>query len=273
MHCSLLYGVFKWDDGTGRWAPAPRHRHNLFSSHNWLRSINQTQAGERREVPCSNQLSHWIWTETKPVSNDFQHGPSQCSALSPRSNHSPSWSMSEASLQNFARKLCFKSLQLHISGQNCVAAGSSSVGGEAAAEARQQEAAARPSTPLSGRRHPVPLGGHQHRSSLQLSSLYSPSDWIMMNDVLFNSPGLRLLAAPLRDQRRRTKSVAECGLVAGYGGVVQGPGAAGSPADEWCAPPPPLHLRLGFTAALLTCLNVTTPRHTLHGHRKPAHSR
>ena len=30
---------------------------------------------------------------------------------------------------------------------------------------------------------------------------------------------------------------------------------------------------LGFTAALLTCLNVTTPRHTLHGHRKPAHSR
>ena len=53
-----------------------------------------------------------------------------------------------------------------------------------------------------------------------------------MNDVLFNSPGLRLLAAPLRDQRRRTKSVAECGLVAGYGGVVQGPGAAGSPADE-----------------------------------------
>ena len=140
--------------------------------------------------------------------------------------------INEASLQNFARKLCFKSLQLHISGQNCVAAGSSSVGGEAAAEARQQEAAARPSTPLSGRRHPVPLGGHQHRSSLQLSSLYSPSDWIMMNDVLFNSPGLRLLAAPLRDQRRGTKSVAECGLVAGYGGVVQGPGAAGSPADE-----------------------------------------
>ena len=140
--------------------------------------------------------------------------------------------INEASLQNFARKLCFKSLQLHISGQNCVAAGSSSVGGEAAAEARQQEAAARPSTPLSDCRHPVPLGGHQHRSSLQLSSLYSPSDWIMMNDVLFNSPGLRLLAAPLRDQRRRTKSVAECGLVAGYGGVVQGPGAAGSPADE-----------------------------------------
>lgn len=81
MHCSLLYGVFKWDGGTRRGAPAPRHRHNLFSSHNWLRSINQTWAGERREVPCSNQLSHWIWTETKPVSNDFQHGPSQCSAV------------------------------------------------------------------------------------------------------------------------------------------------------------------------------------------------
>ena len=148
MHCSLLYGVFKWDDGTGRWAPAPRHRHNLFSSHNWLRSINQTWAGERREVPCSNQLSHWIWTETKPVSNDFQHGPSavQCalSALQPFTVM-----INKASLQNFARKLCFKSLQLHISGQNCVAAGSSSVGGEAAAEARQQEAAASPSTPLS----------------------------------------------------------------------------------------------------------------------------
>ena len=49
----------------------------------------------------------------------------------------------------------------------------------------------------------------------------------MMNDVLFNSPRQRLLAAPLRDQRRRTKSVAECGLVAGYGGVVQGPGQLG----------------------------------------------
>ena len=28
----------------------------------------------------------------------------------------------------------------------------------------------------------------------------------MMNDVLFNSPGLRLLAAPLRDQRRGQKA-------------------------------------------------------------------
>ena len=164
MHCSLLYGVFKWDDGTGRWAPAPRHRHNLFSSHNWLRSINQTQAGERREVPCSNQLSHWIWTETKPVSNDFQHGPSQCSALSPRSNHSPSWSMSEASLQNFARKLCVQKFaaphfraELRSSWQQQRGRRGGGGGPAAGGRCSPQHSAVRPPSPGPARRPPAQI--------------------------------------------------------------------------------------------------------------------